>query len=252
LGGLGGSVPRDNVGIIVNNTPHLNDASEIRLTIAEEYSAAGAPSESGNLGVRSIQRTKAKTEVTVRDQQTVVIGGLMRDQVTTTRKKIPILGDIPVVGMLFRTTDKTKQKRNLLLFLTPYIIRSPADLRAIYERKMRERQEFVDRYFVFSDSEYEPPVDYSRTRGLLGEILKELTSIDDERKLAQDAEKKPELGHIPSAAIGALDRAGANGNHEVITPDGSAPPPEGAQPQAGPPPEAPSPPPPPIDPQPNQ
>ncbi|MET0389314.1 MAG: type II secretion system secretin GspD, partial [Polyangiales bacterium] len=194
LGGLGGgfgTVPRDNVGTTVTITPHVNDASEIRLTIAEEISQANAPSESGNLGVRSISRTKAKTEVVVRDQQTVVIGGLMRDQVRTSRTKIPILGDIPLLGTLFRTTRKDKEKRNLLLFLTPYIIRSPADLRAIYERKMRERQEFVDRYFVFSNSEYEAPIDYSRTRGLLGEILKELANLDEERRIAQEAEKKP-------------------------------------------------------------
>jgi len=207
LGGLGalglsGTVPRDNVGTTVTITPHLNDASEIRLTIAEEISAAGAPSESGNLGVRSVSRTKAKTEVVVRDQQTVVIGGLMRDQVSTTVNKIPILGDIPVVGALFRTNNKTKQKRNMLLFLTPYIIRSPDDLRAIYERKMRERQEFVDRYFVFSDSEYEPDTDYSRTRGLLGEILQELAQMDVERKLAIEAQQKPEVGHDPQPPIG--------------------------------------------------
>jgi general secretion pathway protein D len=252
LGGFGGTVPRDNVGITVTVTPHLNDASEIRLTISEEVSSAGSPSTSGNLGVVSIQRTKAKTEVTVRDQQTVVIGGLMRDQVTTSRNKIPILGDIPLLGMLFRTNEKQKTKRNLVLFLTPYIIRSPADLRAIYERKMRERQEFVDRYFVFSDSEYEPPVDYSRTRGLLGEILKELASQDAERKLALESEKKPELGHDPSLAIGALDRGGPGASPDAPGPGQPAPLDGGGQgqPPAAPPPNLPegaAPPPPPPE-----
>jgi general secretion pathway protein D len=272
-GGLGGSVPRDNVGTTVTITPHLNDASEIRLTISEEISAAGAPSESGNLGVRSISRTKAKTEVVVRDQQTVVIGGLMRDQVTTSRSKIPILGDIPVIGALFRTDEKTKNKKNLLLFLTPYIIRSPADLRSIYERKMRERQEFLDRYFVFADSQYEPPVDYSRTRGLLGEIMKELAEQDNERKLAAAAAKKPELGHDPRSPVGLADARNARsgggengsspdapgpGNPQQLSeganappgsnapPDGSpafnAPPPPSAAPEAVPPPNLPPPP----------
>jgi general secretion pathway protein D len=269
LGGIGGSVPRDNVGIIVTVTPHLNDASEIRMTIAEENSAVGAPSDSGNLGVRSISRTKAKTEVVVRDQQTVVIGGLMRDQVTTSRSKIPILGDIPVLGALFRTDTKDKQKKNLLLFLTPYIIRSPEDLRSIYERKMRERQEFLDRYFVFADSNYEPPVDYSRTRGLLGEILKELAEQDNERKLAAEAAKKPEIGHDPRSAVGLADarnRSGdlgsspdapGPGNPQPLS-DGSPPPaanapPDGAAvPNAPPPPESMALPPPPPPPPANQ
>jgi general secretion pathway protein D len=65
------------------------------------------------------------TEVMVRDQQTVVIGGLMRDSVNTSQTKVPILGDIPLIGALFRRTNRQKQKTNLLLFLTPYIIRDP-------------------------------------------------------------------------------------------------------------------------------
>ena len=231
LGGFGGSVPRDNVGIKITVTPHVNDAGEIRLAVAEENSAAGAPSQTGNLGVRSVSRTNAKTEVVVRDQQTVVIGGLMRDQVSTKRNKIPILGDIPLIGALFRTNEKQKEKKNLLLFMTPYIIRSPADLRSIYERKIRERQEFLDRYFVFSDSEYEAPVDYSRTRGLLGEILKDLLEQDQERKLALEAQRKPELGHSPHAPVeaprrGSSPSAPGPGNPQALPSSGE--PPEGA------------------------
>jgi general secretion pathway protein D len=227
-GGFGGTVPRDNVGITVTLTPHLNDASEIRLTVAEENSAVGAPSDSGNLGVRSVSRTKAKTEVVVRDQQTVVIGGLMRDQVQTSRSKIPILGDIPLLGVLFRTDEKTKQKKNLLLFLTPYIIRSPADLRAIYERKMRERQEFLDRFFVFSDQQYEPPSDYTRTRGLLGEILRELSEQDTERKLAAEAARKPEIGHEAQPPVGMAERNRSFDSNDDN--NGFAPPPAANEP----------------------
>ena len=63
------------------------------------------------------------------------------------------------------------QKSNLILVLTPYIIREQSDLRTVFERKMQERQEFLDHYFVFSDqTEYEPPKDYSRTNGLLEDI----------------------------------------------------------------------------------
>ncbi|HKU44057.1 MAG TPA: secretin N-terminal domain-containing protein, partial [Polyangiales bacterium] len=222
FGGFGGTVPRQDVGTTVTITPHLNEANEIRLEIAEEISSAGPPEQSGNLGVRSISRTKAKTEVVVRDQHTVVIGGLMRDQVTTSASKVPILGDVPLLGALFRSTEKSKVKKNLLLFLTPYVIRSPADLRSIYERKMRERQEFLDRYFVFSDAEYETPIDYSRTRGLLGEMFKEIASLDSERKAAADAAVRTEPGHSPKPPIGIAPalRAGGGGG-EVIEAQGS-------------------------------
>ena len=102
---------------------------------------AGAPQ--GALGAIPINKRTAETQLVVRDQQTVVIGGLVRDAITNGETKIPILGDIPVLGYLFKQKQTTKTKSNLLLLLTPYVIRSPEDLRAIFERKMQERQEFL-------------------------------------------------------------------------------------------------------------
>jgi general secretion pathway protein D len=204
MGGLGGTVPRQDVGTTIKITPHINESDEIRLAIQEEISSVGAADTSGNVGVKSVNRTRAKTEVSVNDQQTIVIGGLMRDSVTSSKEKVPILGDIPLIGVLFRKSSKEKVKKNLILFLTPYIIRSPADLRAIYERKMRERQEFLDRYLVSSGIDYEAPIDYSRTRGLISEMLKELTLLDDKRKLEEEAKSKRPEEHIPKESIGTV------------------------------------------------
>jgi general secretion pathway protein D len=203
LSGLGtlGSVPRDNVGITVTLTPHINAANEIRLEISEENSSPEAPSSSGNLGVRTINRTTAKTEVVVHDQETAVIGGLMQDTITTAETKIPVLGDIPLLGALFRSHSTNKVKKNLLLFLTPYIIRSRADLKSIYERKLRERQEFIDRYMVANDTAYEVPIDYSRTRGLLGQMLQELRILDEEQRMAAESRAQPVPEHTPSSPV---------------------------------------------------
>jgi len=221
-GGLGGGgVQRQNVGIILTMTPHINDAGEIRLEIEIENSEPGAAV--GTLGVVPIQQTTATTQVLVRDQETVVIGGLMRDRVTTTETKVPILGDIPILGALFRTTSTTTERRNLLLFLTPYIIRGPDDLRAIFERKMQERQEFLDRFFVFGDHEYTPPFDYSRTRGLVLEIFNELEDVDEERVLEAELESRPPPEHTARAPLGVAspydDALGDEGDL-VIGPEG--------------------------------
>lgn len=216
LGGFGG-VPRQDVGIIIRITPHINEHDEIRLELEEEISDVGAPL--GDLGVVPINRRQAKTEVMVRDQQTVVIGGLTRESVTTSEDKVPILGDIPLLGALFRSTRRERVKNNLLLFLTPYIIRDMRDLRAIYERKMRERQEFLDRYFVFGDHEYEPPVDYSRTRGLVAEIIGEIEELDEDaaREAALAAEPVPE--HVPRPPVGAFEPNEEEGDI-IISPEG--------------------------------
>jgi general secretion pathway protein D len=198
-GGLG-SVARQDVGTTIRVTPHINANNEVRLEIEEEISEQGATS--GTLGVVSINRRTARTEVMVRDQQTIVIGGLMRDAIQNSEDKVPVLGDIPILGALFRKTSKQKRKTNLLLILTPYIIRDPGDLREIFERKMQERQQMIDRYFVFGEDKFEPHIDYSRTRGLVAEIVNEIDGVEEEIKLAQAAELEPPPDHVPRSPIG--------------------------------------------------
>ncbi len=229
-GGLGGgAAPRQDIGTTIRLTPHVNENDEIRLEIEEEISERGVTE--GTLGVVSITRRTAKTEVMVRDQQTVVIGGLIRETVVTSEEKIPILGDIPLLGALFRNTERQKRKTNLLLFLTPYIIRDPSDLRSIFERKMRERQEFLDRYFVFGDRDYEPPTDYSRTRGLVAEIINEIDEIDEEARLEAEARAAPPPDHVPRPPVGSYEFAPEAGGDVVISPSTSTipvPPPDSA------------------------
>jgi len=217
-GGLG-SVARQDVGTTIRVTPHINANNEIRLEVEEEISEQGATS--GTLGVVSINRRTARTEVMVRDQQTIVIGGLMRDAIQNKEDKVPVLGDIPILGALFRKTSKTKRKTNLLLILTPYIIRDPGDLREIFERKMQERQQMIDRYFVFGEDKFEPHIDYSRTRGLVSEIVNEIDGVEEEMLLAQAAELEPPPDHVPRAPIGAYRLAPPQEEETfVIGPDG--------------------------------
>jgi general secretion pathway protein D len=199
--GMGGfAAPRQDVGTKIKVVPHINDSSEVRLELTEEISEQGAAS--GSLGAVSITKRTAQTTVVVRDQQTVVIGGLMRDAVVTSESKIPVLGDLPLLGFLFRNSSNTKQKTNLLLILTPYIIRNQDDLKAIFERKMQERQEFLDRYFVFSDQKpYEPPKDFSRTNGLVENIRQAQFQVDERRRLLEESRPDQTKKHDPGVPI---------------------------------------------------
>lgn len=203
LGGLGGfgAAPRTDVGTKIKVTPHMNDSNEVRLELQEEISEQGA-SPSGTLGAVSINKRTANTSVVVKDQQTVVIGGLVRDAYTNTVDKIPLLGDIPVLGVLFRKTQNTKSKSNLLLILTPYVIRDQQDLRAVFERKMQERQEFLDRYFVFSDQRpYEVPKDFARLNGLLEDIRQANLSNDERRRLSDATKPRERKTHEPTTPL---------------------------------------------------
>ncbi len=234
-----GSVARQDVGTTIRITPHINDANEVRLEIQEEISEQGATS--GTLGVVSINRRTARTEVMVHDQQTIVIGGLMRDAISSQEDKVPVLGDIPILGALFRKTSKRKKKTNLLLILTPYIIRDPGDLREIFERKMQERQQMIDRYFVFGEDKFTPHIDYTRTRGLVSEIVNEIDSIDEQVRLADAASLEPPPEHLPRSPVGEYTAPegeqqedsfliGPNGEEGVYeTEPGAAPTPANAQ-----------------------
>jgi general secretion pathway protein D len=200
LGGLGGfSAPRQDVGNKIKVTPHINESNQVRLEIDQESSAPGATS--GTLGAVSITKRTANTTVVVQDQQTVVIGGLMSDEYTTSRTKVPVLGDLPLLGALFRTSDVQKRKKNLLLVLTPHVIRDQEDLRKIFERKIQERQEFLDRYMVFSGEDWKPPHDWSRTSGLVEDIRKAFAEIAEQERLEQESKPRENPPREPSDPI---------------------------------------------------
>jgi general secretion pathway protein D len=180
--GFGTSVQRQDVALKLEITPHVNDSDFVRLEIDNELSDVANENFNG-LGPATSKRT-VKSVVTIRDQQSIVLGGLIKDRVSEKVSKVPLLGDIPILGYLFKRTEKTILKQNLLIILTPYIVKDPNDLRRIFERKILERKEFMERYSAFQDErDYEAEVDYHRKRGFLEEINQ--TAIEAEREAAE-------------------------------------------------------------------
>jgi general secretion pathway protein D len=199
------------VGIKLNITPHINDSDQVRMELKEEFSDAGAAQ--GALGAVPINKRTASTTIIVRDQQTVVIGGLVRETQTNGETKVPVLGDIPVLGILFRQTRKQTQKTNLLLILTPHIVRDQNDLRRIFEEKMQQRQEFIDRYTVFeSTNPWEPPPDYTRTNGLLEHIRQSQLRELERWKVNEEMKPKGPMTHDPTKPIPLPSIAGPSGS----------------------------------------
>jgi general secretion pathway protein D len=222
-GGFGFNAPRQDVGNKIKVTPHINESNQVRLEIDQESSAPGAPV--GNLGAVPITKRTANTTVVVADQQTVVIGGLMRDEYTISREKVPILGDLPVLGALFRHQNTVKRKTNLLLILTPHVIRAQSDLRRIFERKMQERQEFIDRYFVFSDVDWKPPKDWSRTNGLVEDIRQAYLKIENEEEIEKESKAYDDNGdRQPSEPIELPTSVRESNSSELVAKPKSAAP----------------------------
>jgi general secretion pathway protein D len=169
LGGLGSlyaPIQRQNVELRLRIKPQINESDYVRLEVDEQTEEIASIDKV--LGPTTSKRT-AKTTVVAKDQETVVLGGLIQERTLRTVSKVPLLGSIPILGFLFRNEQLRKTKTNLLLFLTPYIIRDPSDYRRIFERKMAERAEFVKR-FSGQDTRYEPTIDYSKKPGVLQRV----------------------------------------------------------------------------------
>jgi general secretion pathway protein D len=192
--GLGSqSIQRQDIALTMKITPHVNQSDMVRLDIEQEIQDVGE--RDPQLGPTWTKR-KIKTTVVVRDQQSIVIGGLMSDRVTYSESKIPILGDIPILGYLFKYTERAKQKTNLLVLLTPYIIEDQIDIDRIVERKVRERSEFLRSFSVLDTAKYLPQIDYRKKRGLVEEINSAVEAVERDiellRTFDQDVQVTPD------------------------------------------------------------
>ena len=222
LGGLGGLIaPIDyqDVGITLRILPQVNESDYVRLEVNQEVSdikGAGTIQGAPDRTQRSI-----KTIVLVKDQSTVVIGGLIRDVENETVEKVPFLGDIPLIGVLFRNTGTINTKQNLVLMLTPYIIESEADLKKIHDRKMEEREELL-KLFGSRDLQYIKNVNFDKKAGLLSRMKGQIEEAQTERAAREAALEAFELdGPRYQLLGGEVDAADPDGDPARETlPDG--------------------------------
>ncbi len=215
MGGMGG-IGRQNVGITLKVTPQINDDNQVRLEIDLEISEVKSIDP---VTGPTISQQSATTTSVVGDQQTIVIGGLITDNQVETTTKVPVLGDIPILGMLFRRKSSLTKKRNLLIFLTPYIIRSSDDFKEIFARKMAERREFIERYTAFEYYRYDPHLDWSRTNGAIAVMNRILAREEEDERLRLLTAIEEDDDHSPKKPIELPPgtRLGADGNPTAIS-----------------------------------
>lgn len=129
----------EKVGIILDVTPHINPEGLVIMDVAPQISQLTAQNVTVGPGTTApvIATRSATSRVAVRDGQTIVIGGLMQDQKTLTVNKVPILGDIPLIGVAFSRTQVDKTKTELLIFLTPHVALEPDTLKPISQEELK-------------------------------------------------------------------------------------------------------------------
>jgi general secretion pathway protein D len=156
------SVQRENVGITLRFTPQITEGDYIQLALYQEISSlidSPVGQDPNRVGPTTSER-KVTNTVLVRDGQTIIVGGLMEDRIRTSVSKVPWLGDIPGLGWLFRYESDTVEKQNLLIFLTPTIIREDQDVQRLFEEKKNRMLEYKDRHDL--------PVEYMDVRPFEG------------------------------------------------------------------------------------
>jgi len=143
------NVDRENVTTKLTITPHLSpDNDRVKMKVKQEVAGVSPRKvEASELAKNAISTTTRNitTQLVVDNGDTAVLGGLMSDSDSVEETKVPVLGDIPLLGWLFKAKTSGKVKTNLMVFITPKIVRNPKDNNAILNRKIDERIEFIQR-----------------------------------------------------------------------------------------------------------
>ena len=139
------TIERKDVGVTLEITPQVLEDELIRLEIKQEITAIadnvaqtiGAGTASVPVGPTTTKRSMETTTI-ARNQQTLVVGGLVRDNITISEKKVPFFGDIPWLGWFFKSQSRQAEKLNLLVFLTPHLVQDEQDVVDLNRRKAKE------------------------------------------------------------------------------------------------------------------
>ncbi|AOE84580.1 type II secretion system secretin GspD [Pseudomonas sp. TCU-HL1] len=133
------TIERQDIGVTLKVTPHINEGATLRLEIEQEISSIAPSATLTAQAVDLITNKRSiKSTILAEDGQVIVLGGLIQDDITQTDSKVPLLGDIPILGRLFRSTKDTHVKRNLMVFLRPTVVRDRAGIAALSGKKYND------------------------------------------------------------------------------------------------------------------
>ncbi len=128
------TVQREPVGITLRVTPHVHEGTAVRLEIMQEVSNLLDSGLALNAADLITQKRKIETTVLAESGETIALGGLIQNDYRDTAKRVPLLGNIPLVGRLFRSTSQTRDKRHLLVFIRPTVVRTQEDANRVTAR----------------------------------------------------------------------------------------------------------------------
>jgi general secretion pathway protein D len=141
-GGNSTSIAYRNVGVIIELEPHINDSNDVALRVRAESSTIDAQQINAQVVIDSAQ---FRTELTAHAGETLVLGGIIQKQLSDTSYKTPILGSIPVLKYIFSKHDKSGTRTELLVFLRPKVVRTPAQARALLD-EVKDKMPLIQKW----------------------------------------------------------------------------------------------------------
>lgn len=239
-------VEKEDVDLTLSLKPNISNANYVTMKVDLESST---PQVDSQTGLPKINKRKTSQNLTVKNMQTVVVSGLVQSTEYETFKKIPLLGDIPIIGWLFRNSTVGSVRNNLVIFLTPHIIYGADDLAAVYQRKIKERDEFMEQVYgsrfkkddfyallpKSSDGEFKEDASDRREREMREQAMRDAESKDAaEEKAAEDGENANEAAEggegqsssdsIPVPFIGGGGSGDSSGGGTPLPPPPPPPP----------------------------
>ncbi|HEU5057151.1 MAG TPA: type II secretion system secretin GspD [Kofleriaceae bacterium] len=187
-------IQRDKVGLTLDVTPHVGAGGQVRLDLEITIQDIIGQDE---LGPTWSER-KVTNTVVVGDADTAVIGGLVGRKKRKVTSKIPLLGDLPVLGHLFKSSHAEERKTNLVILLTPYVLADPLDRARSVDRALARRTEVLGALERLDAMEHRPRPDGTRLRGLVAEIDRKVREVEAQKALLDSLDLSPD---VPSGPV---------------------------------------------------
>jgi len=180
------TIQRKDVGLTLRVTPQISEGDIIRLKIYQEVSSVEPSSQNVATTSDIVTNKRAiKTTVLAKDGSIVVLGGLMRDDNSTTVQRVPCIGAVPILGEPFKFTETSHKKTNLMVFLRPHIIRSRRDIEVITNEKYRAIED------IYKHQKYEGTILFPQKRQSIPESMNPLHAGKPGRKSGKDGGAAP-------------------------------------------------------------
>lgn len=188
------NITRENIAFEVKIKAHINDNGQVRVEFKSTIEDVDSTRLNTDLGPETSNR-KLDTVAIIQDRQPMFLGGLIRNKMVVSETKIPLLGDIPILGYLFKTKQKDAQKGVFWMILEPYIIDTPVDLQRIFEQENLAIQAFKEAQSIAEKPKKVVPHEYEYQPGALDVMVTAIANVEKER--AELAAARKARSHRP-------------------------------------------------------